>query len=87
MGQTSRKWFGIVAGIACVLAVIFSVWQENPAPADYTFSNGTEIKSVDPAIVTGQPEGQIIRGIYEGLVGWNPKDLRPEPTSAAESWT
>ena len=29
-------------------------------PADFTFINGTEIESVDPAVVTGSPEGRIM---------------------------
>ncbi|MBI1904433.1 MAG: peptide ABC transporter substrate-binding protein [Planctomycetia bacterium] len=48
-------------------------------PADFTFCNGTEIKSVDPAIVTGQPEGRIIWSIYECLVTWHPETLEPLP--------
>jgi oligopeptide transport system substrate-binding protein len=54
-------------------------------PADFTFVNGTEIKSVDPAIVTGQPEGRIVQELFEGLVRWDPKTLEPQPAGAV-SW-
>ncbi len=54
-------------------------------PADFAFCNGDEIKTVDPAFVTGQPEGRIIRSIFEGLVNWDPKTLQPIP-GQAESW-
>src|SRR5690348_4897216 len=29
-------------------------------PADFTFCNGTELKTIDPATVTGIPEGRVI---------------------------
>ncbi len=48
-------------------------------PADFTFGNGTEIESIDPAVVTGQPEGRIIQAIYEGLVNYDPRTLEPTP--------
>lgn len=36
-------------------------------PADFTFANGTEVKSVDPKMVTGAPEGRVIEALFEGL--------------------
>ncbi|TWT30812.1 peptide ABC transporter substrate-binding protein [Blastopirellula retiformator] len=36
-------------------------------PADFTFANGTEVKSVDPKMVTGVPEGRVIEALFEGL--------------------
>ena len=47
----------------CVLC-----YQGQLPPADFTFNNETEIESLDPAVVTGQPEGRIIDAFYEGLV-------------------
>lgn len=60
-------------------------------PADFTFINGTEIKSVDPAKVTGAPEGRIINGIFEGLYRSlpdkdDPTKMTPVP-AIAESYT
>ncbi len=54
-------------------------------PADFTFNNSTEIKSVDPATVTGVPEGRIIWAIFEGLCVPDPKTLEPRP-GVAERW-
>jgi oligopeptide transport system substrate-binding protein len=54
-------------------------------PADFTFTNGDEIKTVDPALVTGQPEGRIIWALFEGLCRWHPETLEPLP-GMAESW-
>jgi len=54
-------------------------------PADFTFINGTEVKSVDPAIVNGSPEQRIVTAIFEGLTRWHPETLEPIP-GLAESW-
>ena len=54
-------------------------------PAEFTFNNATEIESLDPAVVTGQPEGRIIWALYEGLVRLTPDDRTPEP-GMAERW-
>ena len=48
---------------ALAWAVSFATLPE----ADFRFNNGDEIKTVDPARVTGAPEGRIINGIFEGL--------------------
>lgn len=78
--------FGLIIIVgAFVAAIVWAVSFGTLAPADFTFSNMTEIKSVDPAIVSGQPEGRIIRALYEGLCTWNPKTCRPDP-GVAESW-
>jgi oligopeptide transport system substrate-binding protein len=54
-------------------------------PADYTFNNGTEVATLDPARVTGVPEGRIIKALFEGLVVKHPRTLEPMP-GMAESW-
>ncbi|MDA1267310.1 MAG: ABC transporter substrate-binding protein, partial [Planctomycetota bacterium] len=54
-------------------------------PADFTFNNGTEVETLDPASVTGVPEGRVIRAIFEGLVVKDPLTLAPLP-GMAESW-
>lgn len=71
----------LLLGSAVVWALSFGTLP----PADYTFSNDTEIESVDPANVTGNPEGRIIRCLFEGLVNWHPKTLEPIP-GVAERW-
>src|SRR5687768_5037875 len=54
-------------------------------PADFTFCNGTEIKTIDPATVTGIPEGRVVAAIYEPLCGRDPATLKPIP-GVAERW-
>ncbi|UUO05531.1 peptide ABC transporter substrate-binding protein [Blastopirellula sp. J2-11] len=50
---------------AIAFATIFQ-FSDLP-PADFTFANGTEVKSVDPKMVTGAPEGRVIEALFEGL--------------------
>jgi oligopeptide transport system substrate-binding protein len=81
-----RTLLGILAAFACALLVVrltFSAAKEEPA--DYTFINGTEPKGLDPALITGQPEGRVADAIFEGLTRRNTLSLRPEPAAAA-SW-
>lgn len=47
--------------------------------------NGTEPKDLDPHIVTGVVENNIISALLEGLVSEDPKTLAPLP-AAAKSW-
>lgn len=54
-------------------------------PADFTFNNADEVQSLDPAAVTGVPEGRVLRALYEGLCLKDPVTLEPIP-GAAESW-
>lgn len=52
--------------------------------ADLTFINGAEPETLDPAIMTGQPEGRLARALFQGLTSVNSKG-EPVP-GAAESW-
>ncbi len=49
------------------------------------FGNGAEPQALDPHIVTGVPEHNIIQALFEGLVTKNPETLEIEP-GVAESW-
>lgn len=85
MNAIRRNWLFISAAVLALGATALAISVGTLEPADFTFCNGTEIKSVDPAIVTGAPEGRIIQAIYEGLCTWDPVDLHPVP-GVAESW-
>ncbi len=47
--------------------------------------NGTEPQDLDPHVVTGNIEHNIVNALLEGLVGKDPVDLSPLP-AVAESW-
>jgi oligopeptide transport system substrate-binding protein len=36
--------------------------------ADLVFINGAEPETLDPAVITGQPEGRIVNALFEGLL-------------------
>lgn len=55
------------------------------APADITIVNGAEPESLDPAIITGQPDGRVVNALFEGLTRFNPVDATPIP-GVAERW-
>jgi oligopeptide transport system substrate-binding protein len=40
--------------------------------ADFTFHNGNEVETIDPALATGQPENRIINALFEGLLRHEP---------------
>ncbi len=50
-----------------------------------TFNNGTEPETLDPNLMSGQPDGRIARMLFEGLTISNPRTLAPEP-GQAERW-
>ncbi|MDD5140761.1 MAG: peptide ABC transporter substrate-binding protein [Verrucomicrobiales bacterium] len=54
-------------------------------PADITIINAAEPESLDPAIITGQPELRAVQGLFEGLTRLDPKTARPIP-GLAERW-
>lgn len=53
--------------------------------ADLVLINGTEPESLDPAICTGQPDGRVVVGLFEGLMRMDPKTAEPIP-GIAERW-
>jgi oligopeptide transport system substrate-binding protein len=66
-------------------AVAWAVLRVQLPPADFTFVNETEVKSLDPHLVTGHPEHRILESVFEGLTRLHPETSLPEP-GAAESW-
>ncbi|QDV77591.1 peptide ABC transporter substrate-binding protein [Botrimarina mediterranea] len=80
-----RLALAIAIFVLLVGGIIAVVKEGQLPPADFTFNNDTEVESLDPAVVTGQPEGRIIDELYEGLVRLGPKDREPIP-GVAESW-
>jgi oligopeptide transport system substrate-binding protein len=52
--------------------------------ADLVFLNGAEPETVDPALITGQPEGRITYALFEGLVAFDQTGT-PQP-GVAERW-
>jgi oligopeptide transport system substrate-binding protein len=49
-------------------------------------SLGADVAELDPHIVSGMPEMNVVSALFEGLLGEDPHDLHPVP-GVAESWT
>lgn len=83
-----RDYFSfVIIGIAIVaiLLVIFICTSMRLDKADFTFCNNDEIRTVDPALASGNIEGRIISAVFEGLCAWDPKTCVPGP-GVAKSW-
>lgn len=52
--------------------------------ADLVFLNGAEPETLDPALITGQPEGRVANALFEGLLTFG-QSGKPQP-GMAESW-
>ncbi|HAM73095.1 MAG TPA: peptide ABC transporter substrate-binding protein [Verrucomicrobiales bacterium] len=53
--------------------------------ADIVIINGGEPETLDPAICTGQPDGRVAAGLWEGLTRTDPSSAEPQP-AIAERW-
>jgi oligopeptide transport system substrate-binding protein len=79
MDHAWRKLFPYLVVSLFVGAVAWALSFGTLPPADFTFCNGTEIETIDPARVTGQPEGRIISAVFDALYRTNPKTGEPMP--------
>jgi oligopeptide transport system substrate-binding protein len=76
-----RKAFPYLALAVLAAAVLYATSFGTLTRADLTFNNATEIKTVDPPKATGEPEGRVIEGLYEGLLRRMPASDAPPPTN------
>ncbi len=53
-----------------------------PSGQVLTFNNGAEPEHLDPAVMSGQPDGRIARMVFEGLCSADPRTLAPVPGQA-----
>ncbi|MDD4871050.1 MAG: peptide ABC transporter substrate-binding protein [Kiritimatiellae bacterium] len=82
----------IIAGMACLITAFPMGCSKRETPVDLGNREqilhrgiGSEPKDLDPHMVTGVTEFNIIIGLLEGLVSQNPKDMSPVP-GVAENW-
>src|SRR6188508_423241 len=78
----SQFWFS--SGAALLLLIVAGCMRNEPR-ADIVIVNAAEPESLDPAILTGQPDGRIAEVLFEGLTRFDPKDALPIP-GLAERW-
>jgi oligopeptide transport system substrate-binding protein len=69
-----------------VVGVLIGVVSCSPRHerADLVFINGAEPETLDPALITGQPEGRVVNALFEGLLRFD-RHGRSTPGVAA-SW-
>ena len=80
-----RELVPFLLAAALLAAVGRAFWLPGERPADFVFVNGTEPKSLDPQLITGQPEGRIAWALFDRLVRWDPETLEVIP-ALAERW-
>lgn len=73
----------VFAGALLLARLTFSTTVDEPA--DFRFVNATEPKTLDPHLMTGQPEGRVAAELFEGLTRRDAKTMRPAP-GVAERW-
>lgn len=76
-----RKTFPYFVLFGIIAAILYATNFGTLPRADFTFNNTTEIKTVDPAKATGEPEGRIIEGLFEGLLRRLPAPGSPPPSN------
>lgn len=67
MHPTVRNAFPYLALIGVLSALGWAVSFGTLPPADFSFHNGDEVKTVDPALASGQPEHRVLTAMFEGL--------------------
>src|SRR5271154_4526162 len=84
--RRARRFFSRARFIFCLVAcvLVFGCVRREPS-ADVTIINNAEPESLDPAIITGQPEFRIVIGLFEGLTRLDPKTARAIP-GLAQNW-
>ena len=88
LSQRARRFFSRARFffVSCgVLLFLLTGCARHEPPADITIINAAEPESLDPAIITGQPELRAVQGLFEGLTRLDPKTARPVP-GMAERW-
>lgn len=83
MYRTLLAILSVFAAALLLARLTFSTTVDEPA--DFRFANGTEPKTLDPHLMTGQPEGRVASELFEGLTRRDAKTMRPAP-GVAERW-
>jgi len=80
-----RRFFPLLLLGVILAGLIWAVPLGQLPPADYTIASGGDVKTIDPALASGVPEGRVIGSLFEGLCASDPRTLEPVP-GVAERW-
>jgi len=78
-------YFGRLVALVLSLAGLLTGCIGGGEKADLVIINGAEPESLDPAIITGQPDMRVVKCRFEGLTRLDPREARPAP-ALAERW-
>jgi oligopeptide transport system substrate-binding protein len=67
------------------LAVLLPVGCDRLPPPELVIHNGPEAETLDPQVLTGQPDGRIAASLFEGFTRFDPKTGKAVP-GLASSW-
>ncbi len=83
--RDTKRYDGLLVGLRLAsLVVCLSSCGLDSRRADLVFINGAEPETLDPALITGQPEGRIAGALFEGLAAFDEFGVaRP---GVAERW-
>ena len=74
MPHPVRKAFPYLAIGLGLASLAWALSFERLPKADFTYDNGNEIQTADPAKATGQPEHRVLNALFEGLLRSMPPD-------------
>jgi oligopeptide transport system substrate-binding protein len=81
-----RTLLGIFTALGAALLLVGLTFSRSvDPPADLRFNNQTEPKTLDPQLMTGQPEMRLADALFEGLARRDAQTMRPVP-GVAETW-
>ncbi|MEE9514799.1 MAG: peptide ABC transporter substrate-binding protein [Candidatus Brocadiales bacterium] len=72
--------------VPIILCTVITFATHRYERAEFTYVNGPEPETLDPALLTGFVEGRIVAALFEGLTQYQPENLSPTP-GVAKSWT
>jgi oligopeptide transport system substrate-binding protein len=78
MHHPARRMFPYLVAVLAVGSLAWAVTFGTLPEADFSFNNGDEVKTVDPAKAEGSPEHRILEALYEGLLRQTPIADEPE---------
>ncbi|EMI28771.1 peptide ABC transporter substrate-binding protein [Rhodopirellula europaea] len=81
-----RRAFLILAAIVVMVSLIWASRFDEMPPAEFSFQNGTDPKTLDPHRATGQPESRILFNIFTGLLEELPEG-DPDPETGVQPMT
>lgn len=60
-----------ILGAVLMSLLVFTGCQHATDRAEFVFLNGAEPETLDPSLITGQPEGRIASALFEGLTNFD----------------